>query len=88
MRRIDNQHVCVFPDQPPSGEAAPRSLSRREVQVATLLAAGKSAPAIAAELHISPSTADVHRRKLMRKLDPHSVVDLSKYAIRQGLVLP
>lgn len=64
------------------------ALSRREVQVVTLLAEGKTAPAIAAELHISPSTVDVHRRNLMRKLEVHNVVDLTKYAIRTGLVLP
>ncbi|NJD34346.1 MAG: response regulator transcription factor [Betaproteobacteria bacterium] len=63
-------------------------LSRREVQVATLLAEGKSAPDIAAELHIAPSTVDVHRRNLMRKLDLHNVVELTRYAIRNGLVLP
>lgn len=65
-----------------------RPLSRRELQVATLLAEGKSAPDIASELHISPSTVDVHRRNLMRKLELHNVVDLTKYAIRTGLVLP
>jgi two-component system NarL family response regulator len=70
-----------------AGKADRRSLSRREVQVATLLAEGKSAPDIAAELHISPSTVDVHRRNLMRKLELHNVVDLTKYAIRTGLVL-
>lgn len=64
------------------------SLSRREIQVATLLAEGKTAPDIAAQLHISPSTVDVHRRNLMRKLGLHNVVDLTRYAIRTGLVLP
>lgn len=74
--------------RPPSGPADVRSLSRREIQVATLLAEGKSAPDIAGELHIAPGTVDVHRRNLMRKLGLHSVVDLTKYAIRTGLVLP
>ena len=70
------------------GEPAPNPLSRREVQVATLLAEGKSAPEIAAELHIATSTVDVHRRNLMRKLDLHNVVELTRYAVRMGLVLP
>lgn len=70
------------------GQAEPSPLSRREVQVATLLAEGKSAPDIAAELHIAPSTVDVHRRNLMRKLELHNVVELTRYAIRTGLVLP
>jgi len=71
-----------------TGHAETRVLSRREVQVATLLAEGKSAPDIATELHIAPSTVDVHRRNLMRKLDLHNVVELTRYAIRTGLVLP
>ncbi|MDP2133259.1 MAG: response regulator transcription factor [Sulfuritalea sp.] len=70
------------------GKEDARLLSRREVQVATLLAEGKSAPDIAAELHIASSTVDVHRRNLMRKLDLHNVVELTRYAIRTGLVLP
>ncbi len=70
------------------GEHPPSPLSRREVQVATLLAEGKSAPEIAAELHIATSTVDVHRRNLMRKLDLHNVVELTRYAVRMGLVLP
>jgi two-component system NarL family response regulator len=70
------------------GKHATNALSRRETQIATLLAEGKSAPDIAAELHIAPSTVDVHRRNLMRKLDLHNVVELTRYAIRTGLVLP
>jgi DNA-binding NarL/FixJ family response regulator len=70
------------------GKQDANALSRRETQIATLLAEGKSAPDIAAELHIAPSTVDVHRRNLMRKLDLHNVVELTRYAIRTGLVLP
>lgn len=71
-----------------AGPAESGSLSPRERQVATLLAEGRNAPEIAAELHIAPGTVDVHRRNLMRKLDLHSVVDLTKYAIRTGLIAP
>ena len=73
-----------------SGPDSPEAslLSRREIQVATLLAEGKTAPDIAAELHIAASTVDVHRRNLMRKLDLHNVVELTRYAIRNGLVMP
>lgn len=72
--------------RPRTGTDDVRALSKRELQVATLLAEGKSAPDIAAELHISPNTVDVHRRNLMRKLELHNVVDLTRYAIRTGLV--
>lgn len=63
-------------------------LGRREKEVLCLLAEGKSSVQIAAQLHIAPSTAETHRRNLMRKLDLHNVAELTKYAIREGLVSP
>lgn len=60
-------------------------LGRREQEVLQLLAEGKSSPEIAAILHIATSTVEVHRRNIMRKLDLHSVAELTKYAIRNGL---
>jgi two-component system NarL family response regulator len=62
-----------------------RSLARREIDVLRLLAQGKSSPQIGADLHIAPSTVDVHRRNIMEKLDLHSVAELTKYAIRTGI---
>lgn len=64
------------------------TLSKRELQVATLLAEGRSSPEIGVKLNISPGTVDVHRRNLMRKLEVHNVVELTKYAMRTGLILP
>lgn len=64
------------------------ALTARETQVAALLAQGKTAAEVAVQLNISPNTVDVHRRNLMRKLGLHSVVDLTRYAIRTGLVAP
>ena len=39
-------------------------------------------------MHIAASTVEVHRRNIMRKLDLHSVAELTKYAIREGLTSP
>jgi two-component system NarL family response regulator len=50
------------------------------------LAVGKSSPQIGTTLHIAASTVDVHRRNIMRKLELHTVAELTKYAIRNGLV--
>jgi two-component system NarL family response regulator len=33
-------------------------------------------------------TVEVHRRNILRKLGLHTVADLTRYAIRQGLVPP
>ena len=64
------------------GDAA---ISRRERQVLALLAAGKRSVQIAAQLNISTATVEVHRRNIMRKLGLHTVADLTRYAIREGL---
>jgi two-component system NarL family response regulator len=65
--------------------ASNKRLGPREVQVLRLLAQGKSSPQIGEELHIAPSTVDVHRRNIMSKLELHNVAELTRYAIRTGL---
>jgi DNA-binding NarL/FixJ family response regulator len=69
------------------GNAAAK-LGRREREVLALLAEGMSSSEIAARMHIAASTVEVHRRNIMRKLDLHSVAELTKYAIREGLTSP
>lgn len=61
------------------------SLGARERQVLQLVAEGHTSVQIASRLQMAPSTVEVHRRNIMRKLDLHSVADLTKYAIRNGL---
>ncbi len=61
-------------------------LGRREQEVLALLADGKTSYEIGVQLHIATSTVDVHRRNIMRKLNLHSVAELTKYAVRKGIV--
>ena len=61
-------------------------LGRREREVLSLLAEGQTTPQIASALNIAPSTVNVHRRNIMRKTNLHTVAELTKYAIREGLV--
>jgi DNA-binding NarL/FixJ family response regulator len=63
-------------------------LSRREREVLRLIAEGTRSPSIAGQLHISLGTVEVHRRNIMRKLGLRTVADLTRYAVREGLVLP
>jgi two-component system NarL family response regulator len=65
------------------GAAGP--LGAREREVLQLLAEGQTSKEIADRLGISAMTVEVHRRNIMRKLDLHSVAELTKYAIREGL---
>lgn len=63
-------------------------LGRREKEILALLAEGKHTRQIATTLHIAATTVNVHRRNIMRKLDLHTVAELTKYAIREGLISP
>lgn len=60
-------------------------LTDREREVLQLVAEGKSTREIAEALFVSPKTIETHRQHLMDKLDLHTVADLTKYAIREGL---
>lgn len=60
-------------------------LSDREREVLQLLAEGNSTPRIAELLHVSTKTIETHRQHIMNKLNIHSIAELTKYAIRQGL---
>lgn len=61
-------------------------LSQREREVLILVAEGLSTREIATELGLSHKTVEVHRRRIMDKLDLHKVADLVRYAVREGLV--
>lgn len=63
---------------------APR-LGRRERQILCLVAEGKRTPDIAAQLGISQATVEAHRRNIMEKLDLHTIAELTRYAVREGL---
>jgi len=71
-------------DNSPNDISAPR-ITARERQVLQLIAEGHTSARIADRLHLAPSTVEVHRRNIMRKLDLHSVAELTKYAIRSGI---
>src|SRR5665213_791685 len=60
-------------------------LTSREREVLQLVAEGLATKQIAAALHVSVKTVETHRRQIMEKLDLHSVAELTKYAIREGL---
>jgi DNA-binding NarL/FixJ family response regulator len=60
-------------------------LTVREREVLQLMAEGKSTIQIAEDLCVSVKTVEAHRKQMMNKLGMHSVAELTKYAIRQGL---
>jgi len=67
------------------GPGAFSILSPREREVLQLLAEGLSTKQIAARLGISAKTVETRRSQIMEKLDIHSIAELTKYAIREGI---
>jgi DNA-binding NarL/FixJ family response regulator len=64
----------------------PMDLSVREKEVLTLVAQGLTSRAIGEKLHLALRTVETYRERLMQKLDIHTAVGLTKYAIAQGWV--
>jgi DNA-binding NarL/FixJ family response regulator len=71
------------------GEAVPEDpLTPRELQVVKLIAEGYTSEEIATALVISRKTVDHHRAKILDKLGMRNGAELTRYAIRRGLVEP
>jgi len=63
-------------------------LTEREREVLTRIAEGDTAQEIALALTISVKTVERHRANIMEKLNLHNRIELTKYAIRKGLIQP
>jgi DNA-binding NarL/FixJ family response regulator len=61
-------------------------LSSREREVLQMLAEGKTNKEIAVVLKLSVYTVDAHRGRIMEKLNVHSINELVRFAVRNGLV--
>jgi DNA-binding NarL/FixJ family response regulator len=61
-------------------------LTAREREVLQLLAEGMAAKEIASHLNVSVKTVETHRRNMMEKLNMRGIAELTKYAVREGLV--
>ncbi|HET6418560.1 MAG TPA: response regulator transcription factor [Geobacteraceae bacterium] len=70
---------------PESAPPAVSLLSSREREVLQLIAEGESTKEIAYTLGVSIKTAETHRQQIMKKLNLHSVAELTRYAIREGI---
>jgi DNA-binding NarL/FixJ family response regulator len=70
-----------------TGARGSASLTLREREILRHIAEGLSTRDIASRLGVSVKTVETHRRQLMDKLRIHSVAELTKYAIREGLTV-
>jgi DNA-binding NarL/FixJ family response regulator len=69
----------------PEPTSAGDLLGAREREVLRLLAEGKTSKEIAVQLSLSVKTVETHRRNLAHKVGLHSIAELTKYAVREGL---
>ena len=82
MRALIRAHL----DQPQAGGAP--GLTPREEEVLKLIAEGHSGQQIADLLVLSPKTVERHRTNILAKLGLRDRLELTRYAIRVGLVEP
>ena len=74
-------------DNSPEKDGSMRALlTSRELEVLQLLAEGKSTKQIALSLDLSIKTIESHRNKVMQKINISNIADLTKYAIREGII--
>ncbi len=71
---------------PPEIRQSSTRLTAREREIVQLLAEAKTNKDIARILGVSVKTVDAHRSNIMRKLDLHSVAELVRFAIRNGII--
>jgi DNA-binding CsgD family transcriptional regulator len=76
--------ACVLRGHCPAARAAV-ALSRREKQVAVLVAAGLASKQIAVRLGIGLRTVNTYRESLARKLGASSPAVLTRYVLEHGL---
>ena len=71
--------------RPTSKTKAFSLLTPREREVLQLIAEGKTTKEIAGHLRLSAKTVETHRQQVMDKLGLHSIAQLTKFAIREGI---
>ncbi len=72
----------------PSEPTVDDELTHRQVEILRLIAQGKASKEIAYDLGLSPKTVDVHRARIMERLQINDIASLTRYAVRKGLIKP
>ncbi|MBW1806667.1 MAG: response regulator transcription factor [Deltaproteobacteria bacterium] len=70
----------------PEPETPEANLSDREIQVLVRLSLGATTREVAEELHLSVSTIETYRSRILEKLNLRNNSDLTRFAIRRRLI--
>lgn len=65
-----------------------KQLTERETEIVVLIAKGIPSQQIAEMMGLSVKTIETHRANINRKLETRNAADITRYAIRQGLITP
>jgi two-component system, NarL family, response regulator NreC len=79
----EGENLRLMPDPEASQFQA---LTAREFELLPYLAQGLSIKQVASLLNLSPSTVDNHKSRIMKKLNVHKTTELTRLAIREGLI--
>ncbi|QTD36942.1 response regulator transcription factor [Polaribacter batillariae] len=79
---INQEYLNLLKNKDTLGKS---KLSSREKEVLQLIAEGNSSKEIGEILCLSSKTIDVHKNNIMKKIDLHTIPELTKFAIKQGL---
>ena len=72
----------------PSEPTVSEELTQRQIEILRMIAQGRASKEIAYELGLSPKTVDVHRARIMERLQINDIASLTLYAVRKGLIKP
>ncbi len=79
--------MTLWEESAPIAESsAQNALGKREREVLKLIAEGHRSAKIASQMGIAVATVEAHRRNILRKLKLHSAADLTRYALRHGMI--
>ena len=71
-----------------SDDGPARRLTLRQTEIVIHLAQGASAKEVARRLHLAETSINSHTYRIMKTLDIHDRVELTHFAIREGLIVP
>jgi len=78
--------VEQYERRPSSIKSSQSILTARQREILQLVAEGRTAKEIAATLNVALQTVAFHKQQIMNKLGIHTIAELTKYAIQEGLV--
>lgn len=85
---LSEQLVRYYQEPNVGSQLAKDGLTPRQRQILKLVAEGNTTKQIAMQLELSNKTVEMHRTQLMKNLKIHDIAGLTRYAIKQRIVMP